>query len=373
MKVLHILTDTNVGGAGIWLLNYLKSYNREKINVSVVLPKNAKLKEEVKKLGVPVIEAENIADESFSFGGIKSFSKILKEEKPDIIHTHACMSARIAGRLRGVKVVNTRHCLEDKKSFPKNIIYKFVNNILSDTVIGVSKAVVDNLIQDGINKRKVRLVYNGINPLESISTDRKFELRREYGFSENDIIVGIVARLEKVKNHKLFLQAAKEASEQNDNLKFLIVGTGNLENELKNMTKKLEISNKVVFAGYINDVTEITNIMDISVISSDKEALSIALLEAMSIQKACIATDSGGPSEIIDDGKNGFLVPCGDSLKLSSSILKLADDEVIRTKFGQEAKRTVVEKFRIDEMATKIEQIYAELVNGEDKANENDK
>lgn len=373
MKVLHILTDTNIGGAGIWLLNFLKSYDRKKTQVSVVLPKNAKLKEEVEKLDVAVIEADNIADESFSFGGIKSFLKILKDEKPDIIHTHACMSARIAGRLRRVKIVNTRHCLEDRKSFPKNIIYKFVNNVLSDSVIGVSKSVVDNLIQDGINKRKVWLVYNGITPLNSITADRKIEIRKKYGFSENDIIVGIVARLEEVKNHKLFLQSAKIASEQEEKLRFLIVGTGSLEAELKNMAKDLGILDKVVFAGYIKDVTDITNIIDISVISSDKEALSIALLEAMSLEKPCIATDSGGPSEIIEDGKNGFIVPCGDFEKMSSSILKLSEDESIRKKLGQEGKKTVTEKFKIDEMARKIEEIYSELVNREDKTNENDK
>ena len=130
MKILQILTDTNVGGAGIWLLNFLKSYDRENLDVKVVLPKGAILVEEVKKLGNEVIEAEKIADKSFSVPGIKVFKSIFLEEKPDIIHTHACISARIAGRLCGVKIVNTRHCLEDKKSFPKNIVYRFQKLLL---------------------------------------------------------------------------------------------------------------------------------------------------------------------------------------------------------------------------------------------------
>lgn len=370
MKILQILTDTNIGGAGIWLLNFLKSYNRDKLEVSVVLPKGAKLIRQIEKLNVSVIEAENIADKSFSFSGIRTFKKIITDEKPDLIHTHACISARIAGRIKGVKIVNTRHCLEEKKSFPKNILYKFINNILSDRVIGVSEAVVNNLIYDGIKKNKVRLVYNGINPLIPISFEKKKEIREKYGFNESNVIIGIVARLEEVKNHDLFIRAAKLSCEKDSNLRFLIVGAGSLETKLKNKVKELNLDDKVVFAGYIQNVNDITNIIDISVITSYREALSIALIEGMSLGKACIATDSGGPSEVIDNGKSGIIVPNNDEKRLSSAILELSDDINKREVFGKIGKKIFEEKFGIGEMAQKIEDIYAEIAERKDEKNE---
>lgn len=373
MKILQILTDTNIGGAGIWLLNFLKSYNRDKLDVSVVLPKGAKLVKQIENLNINVIEAENIADKSFSFSGIKTFKKIITDEKPDIIHTHACISARIAGRIKGVKIINTRHCLEEKKSFPKNILYRFINNILSDGVIGVSEAVVNNLIYDGIKKNKVHLVYNGINPLVPITCEEKIQIRKKYGFDENNVIIGIVARLEEVKNHDLFLKAAKLSYEKDPNLRFLIVGTGSLETKLKNKIKELNLDGKVVFAGYIQNINDVTNIIDIPVITSYREALSIALIEGMSLGKACIATDSGGTTEVIDNGKSGIIVPNNDEEKLSSAILELSSDINKRNMFGSVGKKISEEKFGIKEMAQKIEDIYIDIAEGKDKKNENNK
>ncbi len=362
MKILQILTDTNVGGAGIWLLNFLKSYDRETLDVKVVLPKGAILSEEVKKLGNQVIEAEEIADKSFSLSGIKVFKDIFSKEKPDIIHTHACISARIAGRLCGVKIVNTRHCLEDKKSFPKNIFYRFVNNFLSDRVIGVSKAVVDNLIDDGIKEKKVHLVYNGINPLSEISNEEKESIRKKYNFTEKNIVAGIVARLEEVKNHELFLKAAKLCLENDSELRFLIVGTGSLEDKLKEIAKEYGISDKVSFAGYIKDVNDITNIIDIAVLTSQKEALSIALIEAMSLGKPCVATNSGGPCEVIEDKKSGYIVENYNENKLADAILDLSSDFEKRVRFGEEGKKISFDRFSVSNMSYEIKEIYTSLL-----------
>ena len=362
MKILQILTDTNVGGAGIWLLNFLKSYDRKSFQVKVVLPKGAILSEEVNKLGVEVIEAEKIADKSFSLSGIKVFKEIFSKEKPDVIHTHACISARIAGRLCGVKIVNTRHCLEEKKSFPKKNIYRFINNFLSDKVIGVSKAVVENLIDDGIKKEKVHLVYNGINSLSQISNEEKENLRKKYSVLPENIIVGIVARLEEVKNHQLFLKSARICLDKNPDLRFLIVGTGSMEDNLKETAKALGIDDKVIFAGYIKDVNDITNIIDIAVLTSQKEALSIALIEAMSLGKPCVSTNSGGPCEVIEDSISGFIVENYNENVLADAILKLSYDTTMRTKFGEEGKKISFERFSISKMADEINDIYTSLI-----------
>lgn len=373
MKILQILTDTNVGGAGIWLLNFLKAYDRTAFEVAVVLPRGAALIPMVEALDVRVIAAEGIADRSFSLDGIRVFCDIIDQERPDIIHTHASLSARIAGRMRKVKIVNTRHCLEDDKRFPKRLIYRLINNGLSDGVIGVSQAVVDNLVRDGIPKNKVHLVYNGIAPLKPITADRQAEIRRRYGLTMQDVVVGIVARLEPVKNHELFLEAAKFAAIVNPHLRFLIVGEGSREKELKSMAKEAQIADKVIFTGYIQDVNDVMNIIDIPVITSHKEALSIALIEGMSLAKPCIATDSGGTTEVVYHGKNGIVVPNNDAVNLSLAMIDLGQNARKRTEMGLMGQRIAREKFGIREMAEKIGFVYTELMGRKDEKDEDNR
>jgi len=361
IKVIQVLTDTNIGGAGIWLLNYLKTYNRDLVDMSVIIPTDSMLKERIDSLGVRVIESEGIADSSFSLSGVKNLYDILKEERPDIIHTHASLSARIAAKMLKIKVVHTRHCLEEKKRFLKKAVYKFINNSLSDRVVGVSEAVCENLLTDGIKENKLNMVYNGIFPLKKLSWEEKAVLRQKYNISAENVVVGMVARLEPVKNHAMFLEAAKAVAAICPEAVFMIVGSGSLEKELKMLAKEYEIGDKVIFTGYIEDVNDIVNLIDIHVLTSEKEALSISLIEAMSIGKPVVATDSGGPAEVVERGKSGLLVNVGDSLNLAMGIVSYIKRPEDAKKAGEYGEKIVREKFLAKDMAKNIEDIYSEL------------
>ena len=361
IKVIEVLTDTNIGGAGIWLLNFLKAYDRGEIDMSVILPYGSMLKDKINELDVRVIEVEGIADCSFSKDGVKNLDLVLKEEAPDIIHTHASLSARIAAKRNGIKVVHTRHCIEDKKRFLKKLIYGVINNSLSDRVIGVSKAVCRNLEEDGIRRSKLRLVYNGIFPLEEITDEKKTEVKRKYNIPDGVPVVGIIARLEPVKNHEMFLDAAKVVSTICPDVVFVVVGSGSLEKYLKEKVIRDETEGKVIFTGHIDDVNDIMNVVDIHVLTSQKEALSISLIEAMSIDKPVVATNSGGPAEVIHDRVNGLLVGIDDDVNLTMAIVKLLQNSELRRKMGREGSRIVREKFLALNMARDIEKIYDEL------------
>lgn len=361
IKLIHIITDTNIGGAGVWVLNFLKAYDREKYDVSVAVPTNSLLIPKIRELGVKVFEIAHIADKSFSKDGVGEFTRLFKEQKPDIVHCHASLSARIASKKLGIKTVNTRHCLEEKKSFPKNIIYSMINNALSDMVIGVSKITCKNLLDDGTKKEKVRLVYNGVAPLREFSDEKKSQIRKEYGISERDIVIGIVARLEKVKNHDLFLKAGKILLDKYDNLTLLIAGEGTELDNIKQKAKDLGIINSVVFCGYQKDVSNIVNIIDIMALTSVKESLSLALIEGMTLGKPCVSTTSGGPEEVIENGATGLLTdhtPEDFSKKASYYI----DNPQEREKAGLMGRKRSEEIFSVTIMIKKLEEIYDELL-----------
>ncbi len=363
LKIMQVLTDTNIGGAGIWLLNYLKSYSRQELDVFVALPPNAALADKIKELNTEITEIDGISDKSFSVSAVKNFIRVIKDKKPDVIHTHASLSARIAAKLCGVPVVHTRHCLEDKKSFPKNIIYRFINNALSAHVIGVSRAVTENLKEDGIKKEKLSLVYNGITPLRCYTPEEKLEARQSFGIGKDNISIGIVARLEEVKNPLLFTEAAKTVAEKVPEAFFLIVGEGSLRHEVEKAISP--IADRACITGYLSDVEKAYNAMDILTLTSSKEALSISLIEGQSIGIPVISTDSGGPSEVINHGENGLITPNGDAAALSDAIIQLINSPETRDKFGKCAAQTVRQKFTSDKMAQSIEQIYKKLAGGQ--------
>lgn len=362
IKVFQIVTDTNIGGAGIWLLNFLKVYNRDEIDMTVVMPYEAALKPKVEKLGVRVLEAEGIADSSFSKKGFFALDKILKEEQPDIVHTHASLSARLAAKKNGIKVVHTRHCLEGEKKHLKRFVYRFVNNALSDRVAAVSEAVRDNLLADGIKEEKLRTVYNGITPIREFTEEERLSAREKFGIHPRQTVVGMVARLEPVKNHAMFLEAAKVAATICPEAIFMIVGDGSMREALEAKAREDGIADKVIFTGYIADVSEVMNVIDVHVLTSEREALSISLIEAMSIARPVVATDSGGPGEFVKNGVNGILVGANDTVNLTMGIVRLIQRPDIRKKLGEAGRLTVSEKFMSADMARKIEDIYKELV-----------
>lgn len=103
IKVIEVSSDTNIGGAGKCLLTLLENFDYNTFDVKVVLPKNSLLKPHIDKMNIPVIEVDGIADKSLDFAAVKKLRMILKRERPDIVHTHASMSARIAAKTSGCK------------------------------------------------------------------------------------------------------------------------------------------------------------------------------------------------------------------------------------------------------------------------------
>lgn len=363
IKVIHVLSDTNVGGAGRWLINLLKQIDKDKFTIKVVLPEGSLLKSQVASLGVEVMQVQGMADESFDLKVILSLYKLFKKEKPDIVHTHASFSGRIAAKMAGRKIVYTRHCVQRviTNSIAK-MIYRTINVLFSDKMIAVSKAVKDNFIDSGIPENMIEVIYNGVDILQEIPEADKNKLRKDLNIGQEDIVIGVVARLEEVKGHCYFLKAAKLVSDKSDNVKFLIVGSGSKENELKNMVAEQGLVDCVTFTGYVRDVEKIFNIIDINVICSLSEALCLSLIEGMSLGKPSIATDVGGIPEVVVDGYNGLLVPAEDASKLAEAVLKLAKDSRLREEMGLKGKELAEKKFTGRKMAEEIEKLYERLL-----------
>lgn len=362
IKVLHVLTDRNIGGAGRWLLYYLKYHDREKFEVKAVLPHDSLLADAVKALDVPVIAMEEMEDRSFDKKAMKALIKLFKEEKPDIVHTHASMTARMAARAAMVpSIFNTKHCMESAPGIlPKKIVRREVNAAFSDKIIAVSRAVRRSMVHAGTSPEQIAVVYNGIEPIAIPAAEEKAALLQSYGGKAGEMAVGMVARLEEVKDHETFLLAAQNVLEHRRDVRFYIVGDGSLRDELERRAYELGISSYVTFTGFIKDVEKIEAALDIAVITSKAEALCLSIIESNVAGVPAIGTDSGGVAEVIKHGENGFLVPVGDADELAERIEELLADDAKRKAFGEHAKKHAESMFMADKMTKRIEKLYLE-------------
>ncbi len=364
IKVLHILTDTNIGGAGTLLVNYLKNFDRHKFLIKVILPKGSLLKPRVEEVGYEVIETKNLADKSMDIKGIFELIKIFKEEKPDIVHTHSSMSGKIAAFMRGVKVrIYTRHCAYDPPKymtvFPFKQINGFVNNTLSTHIVAVAQAAKENLTDTGVSDKKITVIINGVEPLKTITDEEKAKVREKYGIEKDDIVFGIIARLEAVKGHQYYIEAAAKIIKDNPKAKFLIVGTGTKEEDLRKLVKELGVEKNVIFTGFITDVASIYNIMDINVnCSYGTETSSLALSEGMSLKKPAIASIYGGNPYMVTHGENGLLCEKQNSMALYEAMKLLMNDKEMLKKMSETAYVHYKEKFTAEKMTKQLEDIY---------------
>jgi glycosyltransferase involved in cell wall biosynthesis len=210
-------------------------------------------------------------------------------------------------------------------------------------------------------EEKTSIIYNGIDIDEYQKPIDKNKKKGEIGIKEDEFVIGNIANLYPVKGQIYLLRAAKKVLKEIPNTKFLIIGRGELENELKREAQNLGIVSYVKFLGFREDVKELYKIMDVFVLSSLTEGLPLSLIEAMASKVPVVATDVGGIPEVIDDGVNGLLVPPADPQAMAKKIICLLKDPFQ----AEEIKKQCFEKmqkFEIQSMLNKYEQIYSKII-----------
>lgn len=366
IKVINVTSDHNIGGAGRCILAFLEHYDREKFEVKVVVPRGSELIPNIETTNTAIIEAEGLENKSYSNKAVGELVKIFKKEKPDVIHTHASFSARIAARIAGVPVVYTRHSVFPNSPRVTHGIGKFINgfanNITSDRIIAVAGAAMDNLTEAGVDAKKITVIKNGVKPVRKYSADEIAEVRSSYGISD-EFVFAMIARVEDIKGHDFFIDAAKNIIKDYNNVKFMICGTGGYLDHVKARVENENLTDKVLVTGHIKDVTAVMNIIDVNVNASyGTEATSLSLLEGMSLGKPIIASNYGGNPELVVCGKNGLMFESKNSAELEDRMRNLLSDKELYECLSKGAQELYREKYTADINARNIEEIYLSVL-----------
>ncbi|RKD30074.1 glycosyltransferase family 4 protein [Thermohalobacter berrensis] len=369
MKILHLISGGDTGGAKTHVLSLIKGLSNH-VEVKLVCFIKDQFYMEGKELGIDieVIEQEKRYDLSI----IKKLEDKIKDENFDIIHCHGARANFIGMLLkRRVKkcFVTTVHS-DYKLDFNDNIYKKFVYTPLNaialkffDYYIAISSNFKNMLIERGFDKEKIFTVYNGIDFNRPINITPKEEFLNKYDIDcKGKKIIGIMGRLDLVKNHETFIEAAGKLSEKRDDVIYLIAGEGPEKEKLISMTESLNIKDKVYFLGFVDEPYSFFNAIDINVLTSKSESFPYVILEGARLKKTVVSTNVGGIGDLIENDVNGYLFQVGNVDELVKYIEKILNDKNKMDKMGQRLHDIVKEKFSLERMALDHYKIYRKIV-----------
>ena len=389
-KVLQIITRLNIGGTASHVI--IITHELNKIGYKVILVKGTEGKSEgdmmdfAEAKGVEPYVIPRLGREVGFRNDIVAFYKIyrlIKKEKPKIVHTHTAKAGalgRIAAWLAGVPVILHTfhgHVLTGYFGRVKSWVFIQVEKMLaliSTKLIIVNDEIKKELIDMGIGeKEKFEVVPAGLE-LKPFFESEKYRgmLKKELGLPGDSVLIGIVGRLVPIKGHKYFLEAAKiildtgykiqDARYDDSELKFVIVGDGDLRQELEDYSNKLGISGNVIFTGFRQDLPKIYADLDIVALTSINEALGLVLVEAMASGKPVVATNVGGVPSLVKHGVNGLLINPQDVQALSDAIIKLLNDSDLRQKMGREGRSSVFPRYDISQLVKRVDLLYTQMI-----------
>lgn len=369
IRVLNVISDTNIGGAGRVILNYLRYADRSRFETWAAVPRGSLLKAPLEEAGARVLEVDGMADRSYHKEDVKALKELIRRERPDLVHTHGALSGRIAARQCGVPVVYSRHSafpVPAKLRYPPGRwVNKWLNEHYADRIIAVSPATAENLTDGGISPGKITIVMNGVAPVVPVSPEEQAGLRASLGLDEDTFTLGILARLEEYKGHVYLAQAARILKEQGRKFRILAAGTGAFEPELRKVVADEGVEDVMSLLGFRSDVAALLSILDVQLnVSYGTEATSMALLEGMSLGLPSIVSDYGGNPWLVKDGDNGLIFPSRDSRALADCIARLMDRPEERARMGERAREVFRERFTGEIFVKNVEQVYLDILKG---------
>ena len=365
-KILQLIDSLNIGGAEVLLVDLVRGIKESGDDVSVGYSTSGPLEKNLLKMGISLTHLPRLGRiDPFLFFRM---CQLILREKPDIVHTHLFKSdlhGRLAARLCGVPVViSTSHSNDVwARRIPLGYLYGLTAK-LADRVIVVSTSVRDYQIQYmNISNDKTIVIENGVNIQRFANQkDAGRVLRDEFQIGIGVPLIGIIGRLQPVKDHENFLRAAVLIRNKLPDARFLIVGDGPLSEELIIQAQTLGLGSSVIFCGIRQDIPAVMAALDVLVLSSRWEGLPVTLLEGLAAKTPVVTTAVGGIPNVVSDGESALLVPPQDSLALANACLKILQNSVLAHSLTEAGFARVKSQFSLDAMIGKTLKLYEELL-----------
>lgn len=368
-RILHLIWALDLGGAERQVLEMVRRLDRRRFDPVVgCLVRRGRWGEALEAEGVRVVDFAK--KPGFDPALLLRLVRFLRRERPAIVHTHA-FTAATWGRLGAALAGRPPVVVHEHSAFSlDSALHRTVDRALApltDRWVPVSEALARDLSRVlGLPVPRLVTVHNGLPSPEGTPPVDPRAVRRELGAEGFGRLVGTVGRLERRKGLEVLLEAIRALSERYPDLGVVLVGEGPAREALERRVSDLGLERRVLFAGRREDVSRVLSALDVFVLPSHAEGLSIALLEAGAAARPIVATSVGGNPEVIEDGRNGVLVPAGDPRALAEGLSAVLADPRRARALGAAASRTVRERFSSTAMMEGIEDLYTDLLHPRD-------
>jgi glycosyltransferase involved in cell wall biosynthesis len=389
VKVIHVITRFDKGGSAE--NTFITVRDLDKVWYDVVLIKGASPPGNSGDLETEAVEANVAATREHHvqliclrhlvrdlrpFSDLATFFsllRIIRREKPDIVHTHTSKSGilgRWAARFCRVPIiVHTPH---------GHVFWGYFNSwqtklfiVLERWTARITNAIVTLTPQEKDDhlrfrialEEKFAIIHSGVD-LRTFRADlyQPSETKALLGIPPEMTVVGTVGRLTPVKGQEVLIRAASELIRRGEKIFLVLLGDGELRRDLEELSLRLDIAGHVRFLGWRPDVARVMAACDIFCLPSRNEGMGKVLVEAMAMGKPIIASSIGGIPDIVRSGENGILVPASDAAAWAEAIARLCRDPEERSRMG-DAGMQMAPRYSSEEMIKRIDQLYRKLLN----------
>lgn len=363
IRVLEVIRQGEIGGGESHVIDLVTHFRREEVLPIVVAMSDGPMISRLRAEGIDCVVIPS--SKAFDFSITKPLMELIQDRQIQIIHAHGSRAASnllwVAKRT-GLPLIYTVHgwsfhdgqnmLIYKLRAWSEKLICK-----LAKTVICVSGSNAQTG-HDTFGLKGETVIENGVDT-DRFSPEASHDaIRHELGIDEKGIIVSFIARMTLQKAPLLYLEALKSAHEANERITGLMIGGGDMDDEVATYIEQNEMSSFVKRRPFRTDIPNVLALTDIYCLPSKWEGLSIALLEAMSMALPVIVTPTDGTHEVIREGENGLITPFDDAQQLAENLLKLADDPDMRRKLGEAARQTILQRFSAQRVSDQVVDIY---------------
>lgn len=369
ISTVQVIYSLGIGGAEKLAVTIGAHLDRTKFRPAIcALDGDGPLADELRQREIPY---HVLWHKGIEAGLLARLYRCFRLERARIVHTHQfaqLLYSLVPARLCGAKIVHTEHefYIYRDHAWARRLFKQLSRFCSALTVVGpeVARYYIEEL---GIPRQRIHVIANGVD-LDHFNVETE-PARHRLGLSADDVIFGVVGRLEPEKDHRTLLQAFRALIDHRQAARLLIIGDGSLRGELESYSQSLGLERNVTFLGARTDIAEVLAALDVFVLSSVHEGVPLSVIEAMGAGKPVIATNVGGMQLLVKPSINGLLVPSANPAALAAAMENLAANPALRREFGVRSRRIACDSFSVSTMIGRYQEIYEAVFENRDVRN----
>ncbi len=365
-RILHLFVTLPVGGAENLLLSIVRGLDHERFASFVCcIGKRGVMGDRLAAMDIPPVELRFMQKGGWDRRVVPALVDLIRRERIDLVHSHlyhANLYGRLAARKAGVPAVVSIHNTYGKPKLHRQIVNWYLSRHTAAIIVGSEEIKRDVERYDHVSASRIEVIPNAVDLARSASTLSKLEARARLGLAERDLVMGSIGKLEEQKGHRYLIEALALLRHRGIVARLLLAGEGRKRSALESLVASLGLEHQVMLLGTRNDLGDLFRAMDVFVMPSLWEGLSLAMLSAMAAGLPVVATPVGGVSRVFCSDEYGFTVPAGNSAALADKIAECLQNLPAAMVKGMKGAQHVRDNYGDEAMVRRVEAVYEQAL-----------